>query len=144
MPLGVSILASNRQKMWTLVQCICLGVSLVGNPFLIPYFQRTMGNGAIGTCWTSVLSEVLVVGCGVALTPRSVFDRSFAKSFVLASLAGAAMAAVGLALKPVSLFLAVPAAGLTYVAAAWFSGAVQPATVEAIKAGVARRLKRSR
>jgi O-antigen/teichoic acid export membrane protein len=144
MPLGISILASNRQKAWTVVQCICVGVSLVGNPFLIPYFQRTMGNGAIGTCWTSVLSEVLVVGCGVALSPRSVFDRSFAKSFALASLAGVAMAGVGLVLKPVSLFLAVPAAGLTYVVAAWFGGAVQPATVETIKGTLARKFARFR
>jgi O-antigen/teichoic acid export membrane protein len=144
MPLGVAILASNRQKIWTLVQCICVGVSLVGNPFLIPYFQRTTGNGAIGTCWTSVVSEVLVVGCGIALSPRSVVDRTFLKSFVLALLAGGAMAAVGLLLKPVSLFLAVPAAGLAYVIVAWFSGAVQPATIEAIKATLARKLARVR
>jgi len=142
MPLGISILASDRQRAWTLVQCICLVVSLVGNPFLIPYFQRTMGNGAMGTCLTLVLSEVLVVACGIALSSRSLFDRSFVKSFTLASLSGLAMTAVGLSLKPVSLFLAVPLSGLTYVAAAWLSGAVQPATSDIVKRFMARRLAR--
>lgn len=142
MPLGISILASDRQKAWTLVQCICLVVALAGNPFLIPYFQRSMKNGAMGTCATLVISEVLVVACGVALSSRSLFDRGFAKSFVLASLSGAAMAGVGLILKPVSLFLAVPAAGLVYVALAWVSGAVQPATSEMIKRVLRRKLAR--
>ncbi len=142
MPLGISVLASDRQKIWTLVQCICVVVSLIGNPFLVPYFQRTMANGALGTCVTLVISEVLVVACGVALSPRSLFDRGFAKSLGLAALAGVAMAGVGLALKPVSMFLAVPAAGITYVCAAWLSGAVQPATTEMIKRTLARKLSR--
>lgn len=144
MPLGISILAADRQKSWALVQCICLVVSLAGNPFLIPYFQRTMANGAMGTCLTLVVSEVLVVACGVALSPGSLFDRGFAKSFSLACLSGLAMAAVGLWLKPVSLFLAVPLAGLTYVAGAWLSGAVQPSTIDMIKRTLSRKLARSR
>lgn len=144
MPLGISILASDRQRSWTFVQSICLVVSLVGNPFLVPYFQTRMGNGAMGTCVTLVVSEVLVVGCAVALSPRSLFDRSFLRSFLLASLAGAAMATVGLTLKPVSLTLAVPLAGLVYVAVAWLSGAVQPATSDLIKRGISRRLARFR
>jgi O-antigen/teichoic acid export membrane protein len=144
MPLGTTILAANRQKIWTLVQCICLLVSLLGNPFLIPYFQKSWGNGAIGTCITLVLSELLVVACGVGLAPRGLFDRGFGKSLLLATLSGVAMVAVALLTKPISIFLAVPLSLLTYGVGVWFSGAVQPATIEMIKGILGRKLARFR
>ena len=142
MPLGISIIASMRQKTWTLVQCICLVVSLVCSPLLIPYFQRTTGNGALGTCVTLVLSELLVVICGVALSARGLFDRTLTKSLALAALAGAAMLVVGLVTKPVSLFLAVPLACATYGVVAWFSGAVQPSTKDLIRSKLSGLLSR--
>lgn len=138
MPLGTSILASSRQRAWALVQCVCIIVSLCGNPFLVPYFQKRYGNGAIGTCVTLVISEALVVGCGVALAKRGVFDRQLGKSLALAALSGVAMAAVAWVTKPISLFLAVPAAIIAYGATVWLSGALQPSTIEMFK----RRLKR--
>ena len=144
MPLGSCILASNRQRAWAVVQGLCVVVSLCGNPFLIPYFQKSMGNGAIGTCITLVLSEALVVGCGVALAPRGVFNGELNKSLFLAALSGVAMAIVAWLTKPISLFLAVPAALLTYALAAWLSGALQKATIDMVKDIVARRLRRAR
>jgi O-antigen/teichoic acid export membrane protein len=144
MPLGTCILASNRQRAWAIVQGLCVIVSLCGNPFLIPYFQTLTGNGAIGTCITLVVSEALVVGCGLALAPRGIFNRELNKSFALAALSGAAMAIVAWLTKPISLFLAVPAALLTYGVAAWLSGALQQATIDMVKEIVARKLRRAR
>jgi hypothetical protein len=89
-----------------------------------------------------VLSEVLVVACGIWLAPRGLFNRQLVRSLALAILGGAAMAVVGYLLKPVSLFLAVPAACFTYAVVVWFSGAVDPATAEKLKGFVNRRLKR--
>lgn len=143
MPLGTTILASNRQRAWAIVQSLCIVVSVVGNPFLIPYFQKLTGNGAIGTCLTLVGSEALIVVCGLALAPRGLFNREIGKSLLLATLAGGAMAGVAFLTKPISLFLAVPAALLTYGLLAWFSGAVQPSTADLIRGFVARKLKRS-
>jgi O-antigen/teichoic acid export membrane protein len=142
MPIGSCILASNRQRAWAIVQGLCIVVSLVGNPFLIPYFQKLTGNGAIGTCVTLVLSEAVVVGCGAALAPRGVFNAELFKYLSLAALSGAAMAVVAWLTKPVSLFLAIPAAVLTYAAVAYVSGAVQPSTMDMIKSFVQRRLLR--
>jgi O-antigen/teichoic acid export membrane protein len=144
MPLGSCILAANRQRAWAVVQGLCVVVSLCGSPFLIPYFQRSMGNGAIGTCVTLVISEALVVGCGVALAPRGIFNGELNKSLLLATLSGVAMAVVAWLTKPISLFLAVPAALLTYGVAAWLSGAVQQVTIDMFKDIVARRLRRAR
>jgi O-antigen/teichoic acid export membrane protein len=144
MPLGSCILASNRQRAWALVQCICIVVSVVANPFLIPYFQKLSGNGALGTCVTLVLSEAVVVGCGIALAPRGVFNRELGKSLLLACVSGAAMALVAWLTKPISLYLAVPAAVLAYAATAWLSGALQPSTIEMLKGFASRKLSRAR
>jgi O-antigen/teichoic acid export membrane protein len=138
MPLGISIIAASRQKTWTLVQCVCLVVSLVGSPFLVPYFQRTTGNGALGTCTTLVLSELIVVSCGVVFSARGLFDGTLLKSIGLSLVAGAAMLGVAIALKPVSVFVAVPAACLVYAALAWFGGALQPETKDMIRGKLER------
>jgi O-antigen/teichoic acid export membrane protein len=143
MPLGTCIMAANRQRVWALVQCICVVVSLVGSPLLVPLFQRSMANGAIGTCITLVISEAFVVICGLALAPRGLVNRELMKSLLLASVAGMAMAGVAVLTKPISLFLAVPASLLTYGVVAWFSGAVQPSSVDMIKGFLARKLKRA-
>lgn len=142
MPLGTCILASNRQRAWALVQSSCIAVSLMVNPFLIPYFQRSHGNGAIGTCIALVASEAFVIGCGIALAPRGIFNRDLAKSLSLAAASGAAMGLVAWLTKPISIFLAVPAALLTYAVAAYFSGAIQPSTLDMLKAFFRRRLAR--
>jgi O-antigen/teichoic acid export membrane protein len=143
MPLGTTILAANRQRAWALVQCVCILFSVAGNPFLIPYFQKLLGNGAIGTCVMLVASEGVVVGFGIALAPRGIFNAQLMKSLALSALSGAAMAAVAWVTKPVSLFLAVPAALITYAAVAWFSGAVQPATATKLKGFVRRKWRRA-
>lgn len=144
MPLGTSILAANKQKAWALVQCVCIAVGVVGNPLLIPYFQNSMGNGAMGTCLTVVIAEAVVVGCGIALAPRGLFDRGFFKAMFFSVVAGAAMVGVALVTKPISMFLAVPASLLAYGVVGWFSGAVQPATAAQIKGFLGRRLARFR
>jgi uncharacterized membrane protein YvlD (DUF360 family) len=54
------------------------------------------------------------------------------------------MAIVAWLTKPISLFLAVPAAVLTYGAVAWLSGALQPATIDMVKGILARKLRRAR
>jgi O-antigen/teichoic acid export membrane protein len=142
MPLGSCALASNRQRPWAMVQGACILISVCANPFLIPYFERLTGNGAIGTCVTLVVSEAFVVACACALAPRAVFNRELGKSLLLAVLSGVAMAVVAWLTKPISIFLAVPAAVVTYAAAAWLSGAVQASTAEKIKGVVRRKLLR--
>jgi O-antigen/teichoic acid export membrane protein len=144
MPLGTAIMAADRQKAWALVQCIGVTMSLVLDPLLIPLFQRRFGNGGLGPCLAIVLSETLVVSCAIALSPKGLFDRGLAKSLFMATLSGAAMVGVAILTKPISLYLAVPAALLTYTGVAWLSGAVQPATIDMIKGVVGRKLSRAR
>ena len=61
---------SSAQRIWVLVQSLCVVVSLAMNPILVPYFQKRFANGGIGLCVAGAVSEVLMVTFGIVLSPR--------------------------------------------------------------------------
>ncbi len=145
MPLGTCILAAGRHRASSVVQSLCVVVSAILDPILIPLFQKHSGNGGLGLCVAAVISEALVVGCGIALTPRGIFDRSLLKSLFLALLSGALMALVAHLLHPIlSPYIAAPFALLVYAACLWLTGALDKAQVEQLKATIARKFARAR
>lgn len=144
MPLGTCILAANRQRVWALVQCTGVLVSLVLGPFLIGWFQARYGNGGMGTSAGLALSEAIVVGAGMALAPKGVIDAGLVRMVALALVSGAVMAGLALLTKPISLFLAVPLSVLGYGVAAWLTGALQPSTIALVKGFVGRKFSRAR
>jgi Na+-driven multidrug efflux pump len=144
MPLGVCLIASQRQRIWAVVQSLCLVVSVVLDPLLVPWFQRRTGNGGLGICVAAVVSELIVLGCGVALAPRGVFDRALARVLLLALLAGAAMAGSAVALRGLSSFVSAPIALSAYVGVLWFTGAIEPSYVAAMRRFVERKILRRR
>jgi O-antigen/teichoic acid export membrane protein len=145
MPLGTCILAAGRHRASSIVQGLCVVVSAVLDPILIPLFQKHSGNGGLGLCVAAVVSEALVVGCGVALTPRGIFDRSLMRSLFFALASGALMALVAHLLHPIlSPMLAAPLALFVYAAGVWLTGAVDKTQVEQIKATIARKFARAR
>ena len=142
MPLGTSILSSGRERAWAGVQLLCVVVSSVLDPLLIPWFQARTGNGGLGVCVASVVSEVLMVGGGVWLAVDGLFDRSFAKSVARTLAAGAAMTAVALLLARLSPWLAAPVALATYFGSLWAIGGLDQAQIEIVRGALARRLRR--
>lgn len=144
MPLGTAILASGKQRAWSVVQSLCVVVSVVLDPLLVPYFQRRTGNGAVGLCIATVFSELVVIGCGVALVPRGVFDRRLVRSILLACVAGAAMAAAARLARPLTSFVAAPISLLVYAAALRVTGAVEKEQADAIRGFVGQKLARFR
>jgi O-antigen/teichoic acid export membrane protein len=144
MPVGTCVLASGKQRAWSIVQSLCVVVSLALDPLLTPWFQRRFGNGGLGPCTASVVSEVLVVGCGVALMPRGVFDAGLRRTLFFALLAGGAMALVAWLLRAFNPFLAAPIAVLGYAAALWATGEIDRSHIAKIRGVIGRKLLRSR
>ncbi|HEX3849761.1 MAG TPA: oligosaccharide flippase family protein, partial [Polyangiaceae bacterium] len=127
MPLGSCIVAAGKQRAWSVVQGMCVVVSLVLDPLLLPWFQRHTGNGGIGICVALAISEALVVTCGVALAPRGIFDRRFARGMGLALFSGGVMTLAAYLMKPITPFVAAPIAVAAYAVALIATGGIEKA-----------------
>jgi O-antigen/teichoic acid export membrane protein len=144
MPIGTCVLAAGKQRAWSIVQSLCVVVSLGLDPLFTPWFQRRFGNGGLGPCVASVVSEVVVVGCGLALMPRGIFDARLRRSLFFAILSGGAMAMVAWVMRAVTPFLAAPVAVVAYALGLWATGEIDRSHLEKIRNVVARKLSRSR
>ena len=140
MPLATCLQAAGKQRVWVVIQMLCVVVSLVVDPLLVPYFQRTRGNGGLGVCVASVVSEVLVITFGAAIAPRGVFDRTLARAVALALVSGAGMAGCAALLRPVSPYLAAPVSALIYALGLRLTGAVEQRQLNAAMAAIRRKL----
>jgi O-antigen/teichoic acid export membrane protein len=143
MVLGSAINAAGRQRAWSIVQFACVVVSAVADPLLIPWFQRRTGNGSLGVCVATVLSEILMIVGGFFIAPRGLLDRPLLKGIALSFAAGGAMAIVSRQLSWTSPFIGAPVSVAAYVACLWVIGGVDRGTIQMIRSMVARKMGRS-
>jgi O-antigen/teichoic acid export membrane protein len=142
MPLGSALLAARRQRAWTIVQSLCVVVSIVLDPLLVPWFQRRSGNGGLGICASTTISECAMVAGAIYLAPRGVFDRGTLRSLGLASVSGAAMVLVGRALSSTTSWLAAPVSLAAYCGCLLLTGAVSLSELASVRAMFSRRFAR--
>jgi O-antigen/teichoic acid export membrane protein len=143
MILGSGIAAAGRSRAWAVCQFSCVVVSAVLDPLLVPYCQRRFGNGSLGVCVSTDVSELLMVAGGVLLLPGQVFDRRFARTAGVTVASGLAMFAAARVLSHLSSFIAAPIAVVAYGVALWAMGGVDPALAKLIGDSVGRRFKRA-
>ncbi len=87
------MIARKRQMTWTKVMVAASIINPALNLVLIPHFQRSNGNGAIGASVSMVITEVILAGVGAVLV-----RRAFSSSSILRVLkAGAATAGMAIA-----------------------------------------------
>lgn len=144
MPIGTCVLAAGRQRAWSIVQSLCVVVSLILDPLLTPWFQARYGNGGLGPSVASVVSELIVVAAGMYFMPSGVFDQRLRRTLLFTVSSGAAMGAVAWLLRSVTPFVAAPAAVLSYGGALWLTGEVDRSHVEKVTGFVTRKLSRAR
>jgi O-antigen/teichoic acid export membrane protein len=134
MPLGSSLTAVGRQRAWAITQFACVVVSVILDPLLIPWFQTRTGNGGLGVCVATVVSEILMVAAGLYLLPKGILDRALVRKLFAALLAGSALSAVAWSLSSLSSFIAAPLAMTAYVACLWMTGGLDRAQLETMRA----------
>jgi len=144
MTLGAALAAAGRQRAWAVGQSACIAISAIVDPVLVPWFQRRTGNGGLGVCVSTVMSEVLMVAIGFFLAPRGLMDKRLLKQLSIALLAGLAMAIVALLLARcgMSPFFAAPIAALVYVVSLWGCGGLGAEQIEMLRGVVARKMVR--
>jgi O-antigen/teichoic acid export membrane protein len=139
MPLGTIILAAGKQRAWGLVQCLCVGMSVVFDPILVPVFQRHTGNGGLGLCVAAVLSEMVMIAFGVALAPKGVFDDKLRRVMAFTLVSGIGMIIAAQLAKPWGAGIAAPLSLLAYASGLWITGTIDKNQVAAIVGAVIRR-----
>jgi O-antigen/teichoic acid export membrane protein len=144
MPIASALTAAGRQRVWTAVQLLCVANSLLLDPLLIRHFQRTTGNGATGLPVAAAISESLMVIAGLALLPKGVLQRSMWKPIGRIMAAGCVMLMVAFGLRQLTTlaFVAAPLAGAAYLLALYWSGAIKPEQLLAVRGFLQRRLAR--
>ncbi len=138
MPLGICIMAAGRQHAWSVVQCLCVVAALILDPLLVPIFQTHYGNGGLGLCVAAGISEAIMIGFGVALAPRGIFDRAFGRLLLVVGVSGAAMAVVGQLALPLSSYVAAPLALAAYAVVLWLTGGVDANHLQAVRSALSR------
>lgn len=140
MPLGTAIMAAGRQRAWSAVQCLAVGISIALDPLLVPVFQGRYGNGGLGLCVAAVVSEVVMVGFGLALVPKGVLDRRLARLFGALFVSAAAFAGAAWACSGLPAVIGATAACAAYTLALWLTGAVDAQQLQTIAAALGRKL----
>lgn len=143
MVLGTALSAGGKQKGWAVAQAGCLVVSVVLDPLLIPWFQERTGNGGLGLCVASSVSEALMVGAGVYLAPRGLFTGAVMRRFALTFASGGAMIVAAKLLHSITPFIAAPLSVLAYLGALVATGGLDRRRAQQLKAMFSRRFSRS-
>lgn len=138
MPLGICIMAAGRQRAWSVVQCLCVVTALVLDPLLVPIFQNNYGNGGLGLCIAAGISEAIMIGFGVALAPRGIFDRAFGRLLLVVGVSGSAMAVVGQLALPLSSYVAAPLALAAYAVVLWLTGGIETNQLQVVRSALGR------
>lgn len=138
MTLGAALMAAGRQRAWAALQAVCILVSVILDPVLVPWFQQRMHNGGLGICTATLVSELLMVSGGLLLLPAGVLNRGLARSVATTLVSGVVMAVVARILGSAGVWIAAPAATLSYLAATWMLGGIDRQEVELLKSVVSR------
>lgn len=144
MPLGSALVAAGKQRTWAVVQFGCVIVSAVVDPILVPWFQARTGNGGLGVCVATVVSEIFMVAGGIWLAPRGIFDRTVLRGIALAALAGCAMAATARALSGLTPFVAAPISVVAYVLCLVLTGGLDKKQMASVRELIGQKLERFR
>jgi O-antigen/teichoic acid export membrane protein len=124
MPLGTCLTASGKQTHWAVVQSLCVLVSVIADPPLIRWFQSHSGNGGLGVCVATVLSEILMIGAGLFLLPPGVLDKALLRKLGAAVLGGGCMVLVAFSMPWVDTATRAALAVIAYAGCLWATGAV--------------------
>jgi len=138
MPLGVCVLAAGRQRAWATIQFGCVLISAVLDPVLVLYFQNRTGNGGLGICVTTAISEMLMLIVGLSLIPRGILGRALGRQVLLGLVAGAAMCGVARLLMGVTSFVVAPLSVAVYVGCLVATGGIDKEQVQALRSMLRR------
>jgi O-antigen/teichoic acid export membrane protein len=101
---GHVLIASGRQRAWTVVIVGATVLNPLLNLLLIPAFQRSSGSGAMGAAIALVITEFLIAAAGLALVRRAL-NRATVRRLAKACFATGGMAAIVVVTAPLGVLV---------------------------------------
>ena len=111
---GQMLLAAKRPHVLSGSMLVGIAANISLNVVLIHYFQTNYHNGAIGSAFSLLGTELIITASGIIFIGRHVLGRVRMGRLIRVTLASAAMVGVALALHPLGIF-ALPPAGLVFL-----------------------------
>lgn len=115
--LGTALIAIHRERRWLCVAVVAAVCNPCANFLLIPFFEKTMQNGAIGAAIGTVGTEVLMFGGAVLLLPKGTLDGATLWLGGRILIAAVATAGVTAALQPFSVLVSIQVGGVVFIVA---------------------------
>jgi O-antigen/teichoic acid export membrane protein len=134
--IGTALVASDRQRQWSLVALASAILNPAMNFVLIPETQSAFDNGAIGAAAATLATEVFVFACGLRLIAPNVLGREDAEFCWRWILTGLAMAVVTWLLRDLGIVVAGSLGLLAYVGAVFL---LRTVSIEEIRDLIRRR-----
>lgn len=131
------MIARKRQMTWTKVMVAASVINPALNLVLIPYFQRSQGNGAIGASVSMVITEVILASVGAVLV-RGAFSRSSIVRVLKGAIATAGMAAAVIPALHVGLVAGIVAGTVAFPLLALLLGVLSEEELGQLRLAVAR------
>lgn len=92
--LGSSVLATDKQKIWSIVACVAVFLNMGLNYFIITSFQNSSGNGGTGAAIATVITELFIMFSAIYLLRGSIQNFFNFKVIVSEILGGVLMGGV--------------------------------------------------
>ena len=80
--LGSTVLATDRQKKWSMIAGIAIIINMGLNYLLIPYFQKTSGNGGVGSSIATIITEFFIM-CSAVILLKGRISNPLNVAFIL-------------------------------------------------------------
>ncbi len=136
--LGNALTALGKAGLFSIVKVVSIAVSTGLDLFLVPYFQRRLGNGGVGVVVSFLLSEFVVFAGAIRLMPHGSVGRGVLLD-VLRALGSLAMTTLLFtAVPPLPLFIGIPVCVAAFTLASLATGLLRRDDVELLVA-VARK-----
>lgn len=142
MVLGTALFALNNQHRWLRVAVVAAFFNPGLNLFMLPIFQGTLHNGAVGAALVEVMTELLMLVGALILLPRDMLSRETVGLCARTLLAGVLLFVVAAALRSWSLPLAAMAGGVTFVAAVMSLRVLRLEELRAVSSAARQTLRR--
>jgi O-antigen/teichoic acid export membrane protein len=114
MLLGTVIMAIGREGRWVRIGLVAAALNVGCNLIVIPFFEHTAGNGAIGASLVTVATEIWLFVGAMILIPKHLLDPGLVWQAARILVAAIGAALVATTLMPVALMVAAVAGAITY------------------------------